>query len=90
MLSELRKYRVGLVLAHQHLAQLDPDVRDAVFGNVGTLVSFRVGAADAAYLARELAPPFCANDLIALPKFNAYVRLMIDGQTSAPFSMITL
>lgn len=90
MLSELRKYRVGMVLAHQHLAQLERDIREAVFGNVGTLVSFRVGASDASYLARELAPVFSEDDLIGLPRYHVYVRLLIDGETSRPFSATTI
>lgn len=90
MLSELRKYRVGLVLAHQHLAQLDTAVRDAVFGNVGTLVSFRVGSADAAFLARAMSPTFLPDDLTSLPKHHVYLRLMIDGQPSSSFSATTL
>ena len=89
MLSELRKYRVGLILAHQHLAQLEPDVRDAVFGNVGTLVTFRIGGADAASVARELSPTFAPDDLVALPKYHVYLRLMIDGEASRPFSAQT-
>lgn len=90
MLSELRKYHVGLVLAHQHLSQLDHAIRDAVFGNAGTVVSFRVGAGDAGYLAREFAPVFSAEDLISLPRFHVYVRLQIDGEASRPFSATTL
>ncbi|MEQ1857487.1 MAG: type IV secretion system DNA-binding domain-containing protein [Longimicrobiales bacterium] len=90
MLSELRKYRVGMILAHQHLSQLEPEVRDAVFGNAGTLVCFRVGAADAAYIAREFDPKFVASDLIGLPRYSVYLKLMIDGEPSAPFSAITL
>ena|SRR5437867_7030854 len=86
MLSELRKYRVGLVLAHQHLSQLEPEVRDAALGNVGTLVTFRVGANDARFVACELMPRFDAVDVIALPQYSMYVRLMIDGATSQPFS----
>lgn len=89
MMSELRKYRVGLVLSHQHLAQLDTAIRDAVYGNVGTIVSFRIGAQDASFLAREFAPRFDSTDLTSLPRFAAYVRLMIDGATSPPFSMTT-
>ena len=61
MMAELRKYRVGMVLANQHLSQLDPAIRDAVFGNAGTIVSFRVGAADGAFLAREFAPTFAGR-----------------------------
>lgn len=90
MMSELRKYRVSLILSHQHLAQLDTEIRDAVFGNVGSLVSFRVGAQDASYLAREFAPKFDSEDLISLPKYHTYVKLQIDGATSAPFSATTL
>ncbi len=86
MLSELRKYRINLILAHQYLAQLEPEIRDAVLGNAGTLVSFRVGASDAPLIARELAPKFEATDLIGLPNFNLYLRLMIDGEVSKPFS----
>jgi hypothetical protein len=90
MLSELRKYRVGMVLAHQHLSQVDPAILDAVFGNVGTMMSFRVGAADATFLARELAPTFVFTDLTSLPRYNLYLRLLIDGETSQPFSAVTL
>lgn len=90
MLSELRKYRVSMILAHQHLSQLEPEIRDAVFGNVGSIVAFRVGAADASYLAREFAPVFSADDLIALPRYHVYVRLHIDGEQSRPFSAVTL
>jgi hypothetical protein len=90
MLSELRKYRVSMILANQHLSQLETEIRDAVFGNVGSLVAFRVGAADASYLSREFAPTFSATDLISLPRFHVYVRLQIDGEQSAPFSATTL
>lgn len=89
MLSELRKYRVSMCLAHQYIGQLDPDIRDAVFGNVGTLASFRVGGADAGYLAREFAPTFSATDLTSLQKYNMYLRLCINGEMSAPFSAMT-
>jgi type IV secretory pathway TraG/TraD family ATPase VirD4 len=90
MMSELRKYRVSLVLSHQHLAQLETEIRDAVFGNVGSMVAFRVGAQDAAFMARECAPKFDSEDLIALPKYHTYIKLQIDGATSAPFSATTL
>jgi hypothetical protein len=90
MVSELRKYRVGLVLAHQHLHQLEPGVRHAVLGNVGTFISFRLGAEDAALVARELAPGFSAIDLINLPNYEIYLRLMIDGAPSLPFSAETI
>jgi hypothetical protein len=90
MLAELRKYRVGMVLANQHLSQLEPDIRDAVFGNAGSIITFRVGAADAAFLAREFAPEFIAEDFIGLPRYHIYIRLLIDGEPSRPFSATTL
>jgi len=89
MLSELRKYRVSLVLAHQYLSQIETEIRDAVLGNVGTLMSFRVGAQDATVLAREFLPKFSAQDLIALPNYHLYLKLMIDGVVSQPFSAVT-
>ena len=90
MTSELRKYHVALVLAHQYLFQLDPDVREAVLGNAGTIISFRLGARDAAYLAQEFQPVFPQQDFINLPNHEIYLRLMIDGAPSKPFSAITL
>jgi hypothetical protein len=90
MFSELRKYRVGLVLAHQHLHQLEPDVRHAVLGNVGTMIAFRLGAEDAHVIARELAPEFDPEDLLSLPNHTVYLKLMIDGAPSRPFSAVTL
>lgn len=93
ILSEARKYRLNLTLAHQYIAQLVGDntkVRDAIFGNVGTFIIFRVGAEDAEFLEKEFEPVFTANDLVNLPKFNTYTRLMIDGLAGKPFSAITL
>jgi hypothetical protein len=90
MLSELRKYRVNLILAHQHLSQLDPQIRDAILGNVGTLISFRLGLADAEILAKEFHPTFAATDLISLPNYEIYLKLMVDGVVSTPFSAETL
>ncbi len=90
MLSELRKYRVGLTLAHQYLTQLELPVRDAVLGNVGTMICFRIGLADAEVLGREFAPTFSAGDLISLPNHHIYLKLMIDGVVSRPFSAETL
>ncbi len=86
MMSELRKYGVGLTLAHQHLHQLEPDIRHAVLGNAATLISFRVGAEDAGFLAREFQPKFEVEDLINLPNRDIYLKLMIDGTPSRPFS----
>lgn len=90
ILSEARKYRLNLILAHQYIAQLEETVRDAVFGNVGTLIAFRVGADDAEFLEREFLPEFSAGDLVNLAKYNVYLRLMIDGMASRPFSATTL
>jgi hypothetical protein len=90
MLSELRKYRVNLILTNQYLSQLDLQVRDSVLGNVGTLISFRVGPADAAVLSEEFSPEFSATDLMGLPNYRIYLRLMIDGATTRAFSARTL
>jgi energy-coupling factor transporter ATP-binding protein EcfA2 len=90
MLPELRKYHVGLVLAHQHLAQLDPLVRGAILGNVGTTVAFRMGAADAALLEPEFSREVSIEDLIALPNYAVYLKLMAKGVVSRPFSAATL
>ncbi|MFH1193619.1 MAG: type IV secretion system DNA-binding domain-containing protein [bacterium] len=90
ILSEARKYRLNLILAHQYIAQLDEKVRDAVFGNVGTHIVFRVGAADAAAFEEEFTPVFLPEDLVNLPKYDIYLKLMIDGAASQPFSARTL
>jgi hypothetical protein len=90
MLSELRKFGVGVVLAHQYLHQLDPDIREAVIGNAGTLISFRLGASDAGFIAREFEPIFAPVDLLNLPNRDIYLKLMIDGAPSKPFSATTL
>ncbi|MEZ5972585.1 MAG: type IV secretion system DNA-binding domain-containing protein [Hyphomonadaceae bacterium] len=90
MLSELRKYGVGLVMAHQYLAQLDPAIRHAVLGNAGSIICFRVGPEDAHVLARQFEPVFAPIDLMNLPNRHIYLRLMIDGAPSKPFSAITI
>ncbi len=94
ILSEARKYRLNLTLAHQYIAQLitkeSESVRDAVFGNVGTMIIYRVGAADAEFLEKEFEPEFEIQDLVNLPNFNVYLKLMVDGITSRPFSAIIL
>lgn len=90
MMSELRKYGVGLVLAHQYMHQLDPDVRHAVLGNAGTIISFRVGPEDATILASEFQPKFDVIDLLHLPNHRIYLKLMIEGSPSKPFSALTL
>ena len=90
MLSEMRKYRLGFTVAHQYLHQLEPDVRHAVLGNAATIVAFRVGAEDAPYLAREFTETFDEADLVQLPNHHIYLKLMIDGMPSLPFSAMTV
>jgi hypothetical protein len=90
MLSELRKYRVGFTIAHQYLQQLSPETRHAVLGNIGTIISFRVGAEDAPYLAKEFQDEFDQMDLLQLANHRVYIKLMIDGMPSRPFSARTL
>ena len=89
ILSESRKYHLSLTVSHQHQSQIDQKVRAAIFGNVGSIISFRVGAEDAEYLAREF-HPFKETDFTNLPNYHIYLRLMIDGVTSQPFSATTL
>jgi len=90
ILSEARKYRLCLILAHQYITQMDEKVRDAVFGNVGTFIVFRVGAYDAEVLEQEFAPEFTAQDIVNLGFANVYMKLMINGVASRPFSALTL
>ena len=94
ILSEARKYRLNLIIAHQYVGQLETEtstkVRDAVFGNVGTMISFRVGATDAEFLEKEFEPEFMGPDLINLPNHCVYLKLMVDGTTCRPFSATTL
>lgn len=90
MLSELRKYRLNLTLAHQHLAQLDEEVQEAILGNVGTTAAFRIGPRDAEILERDFAPEFAAEDLTQLPNYHVYLKLMIEGTASRPFAARTL
>lgn len=90
ILSEARKYRLDLTLAHQYITQMEDIVRDAVFGNVGTLVCFRIGAEDAEHLEKEFFPEFTQQDLVNLPKYNIYTKLMVDGVAGRPFSATTL
>ncbi len=89
ILSEARKYHLSLTLANQYLAQMDEATAAAVFGNVGSLLAFQVGAGDAETLAAQLGEPVLPHDLQALPKYEAYVRLLIDGLPSRPFSLRT-
>ncbi len=100
ILSEARKYELGLIMAHQYIGQLvgktaaydqaSTKMRDAVFGNVGTILSFKIGAEDAEYMAKEMAPVLSEQDVIGIPNFNCYVKLNINNTTSRPFSMGTI
>ncbi len=100
ILSEARKYELGLIMAHQYIGQLvgktesygqaSTKMRDAVFGNVGTIMSFKIGAEDAEYMAKEYAPVLSEQDVIGIPNFNCYTKLNINNTTSRPFSMATI
>jgi energy-coupling factor transporter ATP-binding protein EcfA2 len=90
ILSEARKYKLNLTIAHQYIEQMEEEVRAAVFGNVGTMIVFRVGAFDAEVLEKEFMPQFTAEDLVNLGIFQTYLKLMIDGISSQPFSATTL
>jgi hypothetical protein len=95
ILSEARKYRLSLVVAHQYVTQMllagnDTTLRDAVFGNVGSMLSFQVGSDDAEVLSMQFEEMLTPKDILSLPKYNAYIRLMIDGMPSKPFSVATL
>jgi hypothetical protein len=100
ILSEARKYELGLVMAHQYIGQLtgktseydsaNTKIRDAVFGNVGTILSFKIGAEDAEYMAKEYAPVLSEQDVIGIPNFHCYCKLNINNTTSRPFSMKTI
>lgn len=86
ILSEARKYHLNLILANQYITQIDEKVRDAIFGNTGTIISFRVGAMDAEFLEKEFEPVFMQNDIVNLPKYHVYLKLMIDGIAGDAFS----
>lgn len=90
ILSEARKYKLNLTIAHQYVEQMSEEVRAAVFGNVGTMISFRVGAIDAEIFEKEYAPTFIAEDLVNLGFTQMYLKLMIDGVSSQPFSATSL
>ncbi|MBP9750356.1 MAG: type IV secretion system DNA-binding domain-containing protein [Candidatus Peribacteraceae bacterium] len=100
ILSEARKYELGLIMAHQYIGQLtgktgsyeqaNTKIRDAVFGNVGTIVSFKIGAEDAEYMAKEYAPVLSEQDVIGIPNFHCYCKLNINNTSSRPFSMKTI
>ncbi|MGC8776016.1 MAG: hypothetical protein ACP5QN_01745, partial [Minisyncoccia bacterium] len=82
-----RKYRLSLTIAHQFIAQLTEKIRDSVFGNVGSQIVFRVGVQDAEFLVKQFEPVFDINDLTNIDNLNAYVKILINGQTSKPFNI---
>lgn len=88
--SEARKYKLSLAVSHQYIGQLTQNIAKAVFGNVGTLINFRVGTEDAGFLEPEFSPPFTGFDLVNLPKYTTYTKLMVQGKATSPFSMKTL
>jgi hypothetical protein len=94
ILSEARKYRLNLILAHQYVGQLmsgfSTKVRDAIFGNVGTMIVFRIGAQDAQFLEKEFAPEFSPEDMVNLPNYHIYLKMIVDGVSYRPFSATTL
>ncbi|MEK7520825.1 MAG: type IV secretory system conjugative DNA transfer family protein [Patescibacteria group bacterium] len=89
ILSEARKYRLNLVIAHQFIAQLNEKIRDAVFGNVGSMAAFRVGAEDAEFLIKYFAPVFTKSDFVNIGNFNAYAKIIVNNQPTTPFNMRT-
>ena len=90
ILSEARKYKLGLTVAHQFIAQLDEGIRDAVFGNVGSMAAFRVGPDDAEYLEKQFAPTFTANDLLNIENRQAFLRVLANGTPQKPFNIATM
>ncbi len=89
ILSEARKYRLSLIVANQFIGQMEEEVKNAIFGNVGTKVSFRIGVTDANYMQHEFQPTFNEADLINIDRFNAYIGTLVDGEPTPPFSLDT-
>ena len=90
ILSEARKYKLSLSVAHQFIAQLEEDIRDSVFGNVGSIAAFRVGAEDAEYLEKQFSPVFTAKDIMSIDNRNAYIKMLANGRPIKPFNVETL
>ena len=90
ILSEARKYKLDLILTHQFIGQLEEDIQKAVFGNVGSICSFRIGSDDGEYMEKQFAPTFIAPDLLNIDNRNAYLKLLVDGQTTKPFNIKTI
>lgn len=89
ILSEARKYHLNLIVANQFIGQVEEEVKNAIFGNVGTIVSFRVGVSDANYLAHEYAPVFGEDDLLNVEKYHAYIKMTVHNEPKPPFSIDT-
>ena len=89
ILSEARKYRLNLIVANQFIGQMEEEIKNAIFGNVGTIASFRIGVTDANYLQHEFQPIFSESDLINVDKYNAYMRTIVNGEPVRPFSLDT-
>ena len=90
ILSEARKYRLSLNIAHQYIAQLEDNIKNAVFGNVGSMAVFRVGTEDATFLEPKFKPIFSAQDITKLDNYNAYMNMLVNGQPTKPFNLKTL
>jgi hypothetical protein len=89
ILSEARKYKLSLTMAHQFIAQLEDNIKDAVFGNVGSIATFRVGADDAEYLEKQFSPVFTAKDIMNIENYNAYLKILVNGTPERPFNIKT-
>ena len=89
ILSEARKYRLSLIVANQFIGQMEEEVKNAIFGNVGTIASFRIGVTDANYIQHEFQPVFNESDLINIDRFNAYMKTLVGGEPVQPFSLDT-
>jgi len=87
ILSEARKYKLSLFIAHQFIAQLSDDIKNAVFGNVGNMAVYRIGADDAEYLAKQFEPVFTAQQIMNIDNFNFYVKMLVHGKPSKPFNI---
>ena len=87
ILSEARKYRLNLIVANQYISQIDEEVKNAVFGNVGTMISFRIGVSDANFLQHEFSPTFNEQDLTNIEKYHVYIKTIVNNEPVEPFSM---
>jgi hypothetical protein len=90
ILSEARKYGLSLTIAHQFIAQIQENIRDAVFGNVGNMAVFRVGSEDAEFLEKQFSPTFSAKDIMSIDNYNAYLKMLVNGVPRPPFNIATL